>query len=61
MKIRKPKLLHIRLKGKDVDSFVSAVTKIADGDTKIGFSKQALSEEEQQVIKDISNKLNEEI
>lgn len=57
MEIKKEQVISITLKGDDAKHFDAALGKIAKGDTKIGFSKEALTEPEQKIIKDLYNKL----
>lgn len=57
MEIKKIEKLTIELEGDNAKSFSSALNKIAKGETKIGFSKQSLTDDECKVIKDLNNKL----
>ena len=57
MKIEESKNLKIKLKGDDADKFKAAIKKIADNDRAIGFDNKALTPDEHQTLKNLSQKL----
>jgi len=57
MEITKESTVIVSLKVDDAKNFVSAVQKISKGDTKIGYSKSDLTDDEVKLIKALSDKL----
>lgn len=57
MEIKNIQKLLIEVEGTDVENLKSAISKIAKGDTKIGFSKVPLTEDECKIIKQLNDKL----
>jgi hypothetical protein len=56
MKTDKTETLKIKLKGEEITQFKSAIEKINDADSKIGF-KGLLNDDEKKVIKDIQESI----
>ncbi len=59
MEIKKIDKLTLTLEGTEVEDFRRAISKIAEGNTKIGFSKEILTDKEVETIKHLKTKLHE--
>lgn len=57
MKIETNKELKIKIKGKDIENFKSAVVKILDENKKVGFKSSILNEDETKIFNEIKNKI----
>lgn len=55
MKIKKPKVLKITLKGDDAKNFETVIKQVCN--PKIGFSQTNISEKEMETIKKINDNL----
>ena len=57
MKVESEKSIKLKIKGKDVDDFKSAIKKMSDQTKQIGFSNHILNEDEIKVIQSLSEKI----
>lgn len=58
MKVETTKELKLKLKGKNIEHFKSAITKISNENKKVGFKSNVLNEDEIKVLNDINDKIN---
>lgn len=58
MKIETIKHLKIKLNGKNIDNFKSALKKINEENKKVGFKSTLLNEDEIKILNDIFNKID---
>lgn len=57
MKVETTKELKLKLKGKTIEHFKSAIIKISDENKKVGFKSNILNEDEVKVLNDIKDKI----
>ena len=57
MKVETTKELKLKLKGKTIEHFKSALTKLSDENKKVGFKSNILNEDEVKVLNDIKDKI----
>lgn len=57
MEVKKTNRITIVIEGDEAKDFEAALSKISKGDTKVGFSKEALTENEQKIIKEVYKKI----
>ncbi len=59
MKAKTSQHLKIKLKGEDIDIFISALKKITDEQKLVGFEKTNLSEDEIKILISLSDKIKQ--